>query len=162
MPRAHFDPKAFEVSTINKVSNIYRNVNKFLPNTIKYFTRQRLLQRYLLPIITRKDRSNLFYLYYRSFQSNIALVIHFRLCLFTSQMHPRIAQPGSGRSPPSLTLRNEWLRNGHIRTPRKQHLANYEIRSSVTKSADCYALRMKFRKSGPWRYQGLTHGLIVV
>ena len=67
MPRAHFDPKAVEVSIRNIVSNIYRNINKFLPNTIKYFTRQRLLQSYLLPIITRKDRSNFFYLYYRSF-----------------------------------------------------------------------------------------------
>ena len=36
---AHFDPKAFEVSITNIVSNIYRNINKFLPNTIKYFTR---------------------------------------------------------------------------------------------------------------------------
>ena len=39
MSRAHFDPKAFEVSITNTVSNIYRNINKLLPNTIKYFTR---------------------------------------------------------------------------------------------------------------------------
>ena len=32
-------PKAFEVSIASTVSNIYRNINKFLPNTIKYFTR---------------------------------------------------------------------------------------------------------------------------
>ena len=34
VPRAHFNPNAFEVSITNIVSNIYRNVNKFLPNTI--------------------------------------------------------------------------------------------------------------------------------
>ena len=28
-----------QVSIINIVSNIYRNIKKFLPNTIKYFTR---------------------------------------------------------------------------------------------------------------------------
>ena len=41
MPRAHFDPKAFEMPRIkfNIVSYIYGNINKFLPNTIKYFTR---------------------------------------------------------------------------------------------------------------------------
>ena len=37
-----------------------------------------LLQSYLLAIITRKDCSNLFYLYYRSYLSEIALVIHVR------------------------------------------------------------------------------------
>ena len=37
--RAHFNRKAFEVSVTNIVSNIYRNINKFLPNTIIYFTR---------------------------------------------------------------------------------------------------------------------------
>ena len=73
----NINPTAFEV--YNKyISNIYRNINKFLPNTIIYFTGQRLLQSYLLPIITRKDRSNLFYLYSNFFLSNIALVIHFR------------------------------------------------------------------------------------
>ena len=39
MPRAHFDRKAYEVSITNKVSNIYININKFLPNTIIYVTR---------------------------------------------------------------------------------------------------------------------------
>ena len=37
LPRAHFDPKAFAVSITNIVSNIYRNINKFFPNTIIYF-----------------------------------------------------------------------------------------------------------------------------
>ena len=32
--KANFNPNAFEVSITNIVSNIYRNVNKFLPNTI--------------------------------------------------------------------------------------------------------------------------------
>ena len=32
--KAHFNPKAFEVSITNIVSNIYKNVNKFFPNTI--------------------------------------------------------------------------------------------------------------------------------
>ena len=39
MPRAHFDPKAFEVSITNIISNVKKNINKFLPNTIIYFTR---------------------------------------------------------------------------------------------------------------------------
>ena len=65
MPMVHFDQKDFEVSITNIVSNIYRNINKFLPNIIIYFTRQNL-QNYLLPIITRKDRSSLFYLHYGS------------------------------------------------------------------------------------------------
>ena len=46
MPRAHFDPKDFEIFiyvlkftiVTNIVSNIYFN-NKFLPNNITYFTR---------------------------------------------------------------------------------------------------------------------------
>ena len=33
VPREHFNPKAFEVSITNIVSNIYRNINKFLPDT---------------------------------------------------------------------------------------------------------------------------------
>ena len=86
MPRAHFNPKAFEVSITNSVSNISRNVNNFLPIPL-FFYKIETFTSYLLPIIIRKKRSNLFYLYYRSFLSNIALVIHFRWCLFTSQMH---------------------------------------------------------------------------
>ena len=48
IPRAYFNPKAFELSisvqlkfaiATNIVSNIYRTINKFLPNTIIYFTR---------------------------------------------------------------------------------------------------------------------------
>ena len=63
------------VIVTNIVSNIYRTFNKFLPNTIIYFNRQRLLQSYLLPMITRKDRNNIFYLYYGSYLSKIALDI---------------------------------------------------------------------------------------
>ena len=88
----------------NIVSNIYWTFNKFLPNTIICFTRYWLLQSYLLPIITRKDHSNLVYLYYGSYLSTIALVIDFRWCLLARLR---------------ITLRNEWLRNGHIWMTRK-------------------------------------------
>ena len=87
MPRAHFNPNAFEVSKTNIVLNIYTNVNKFLPNTIIFLLDKALL----IPIIIRKKRSKLFFLYYGSYLSKIALVIHLRWCLFTSQMDPRIA-----------------------------------------------------------------------
>ena len=78
----HFDPKDFEVFITNIVSNIFIEIStNSWTNTIIYFTRWRLLQSYLLPIITQKDGSNLFYLYYRSFMSHIALVINFRWCV---------------------------------------------------------------------------------
>ena len=73
--------------SLRLVSNIYRTINKFLPNTIIDFTWLRLLQSYLVLIITRRNRNNLFHLYYGSYLPKFAWVINFRWCFFTSQMH---------------------------------------------------------------------------
>ena len=58
----------------NIVSIIYRNINKFLPNTIIYG------EKLLLPIITRKDRRNWYYWYCWSYlkkKSKIVTFVHF-------------------------------------------------------------------------------------
>ena len=134
----------FTIIVTNIVSNIYRTINKFLSKFIFLLDKDYYKVIYFLSQHKRTVATYFIYVWKLFVKIFISHPFQVKLVHFADAPTYCVA-----RLRMVSTVFN-FTKGTHTNASKKQHLAHYEIHRSVTKSADSYAIRTKFQKSGPW------------